>query len=166
MIKPRLPLSRFIEGIQIVKKLVVFLGLLLLATQTLLSQASGPVPVSCDERKEKAALDAVGKLREWHDVYRAFKEYGTCDDGAIGEGFSDAVVRLLATKPGAITEVWTLVKQDKRFRRFIVRHIDETTAREDLQKVIENATTTNCAKANRDFCSEVRKSAESALRRL
>jgi hypothetical protein len=59
----------------------------------------------CTRPDEKGALIVVDQLRSWKAIYRAFERFGHCDDGAIAEGFSDAVVSTLANPGGRLSGI-------------------------------------------------------------
>lgn len=75
------------------------------------------------------AIDAettASTLSTWNQVYSAFRRFQQCDDGAIGEGFSESVSRLLAERWEAMSELSKLTSEDNAFRRFLLHHLDET----------------------------------------
>jgi hypothetical protein len=63
----------------------------LIASNVSLAQS----PTCTDERGARAEREA-SSLENWAAVYRSYQEYQGCDDGAISEGYSESVSRLLA----------------------------------------------------------------------
>lgn len=63
-----------------------FRALILVITS---AAASDSVGADCTLQEAFAAERTASTLRSWPEVHSAFIRYGHCDDGAIGEGFSD-----------------------------------------------------------------------------
>jgi hypothetical protein len=51
----------------------------------------------CTASEARQADEGLNHLTNWRQLYNAFKRFGHCDDGAIAEGWSAAVVNLLTT---------------------------------------------------------------------
>jgi hypothetical protein len=49
----------------------------------------------CTNAEARLALDAAVTLRSWGALYRSYRKFGQCDDGAIAEGYSESVARIL-----------------------------------------------------------------------
>jgi hypothetical protein len=109
------------------------------------------------------AEDSVSVLRKWADVYKSFKRFGHCDDGGIAEGYSDAIVRLLARRWPTLSELQPLVSAHRNFHDFVLRHIDATADPRDLDKIISKAAT-SCPVKAQPLCGEIEKQAREALR--
>jgi hypothetical protein len=80
----------------------------------------------------------VDTLKTWQQVYDSFKRYSACDDGVIAEGYSDAVVKILAHKWSEVPQLSILIAHDEQFRNFVLRHTDATTDENDLEHVAAN----------------------------
>lgn len=50
---------------------------------------------TCTQSDEKQALDESDGLNDWNALHRNFIRFAQCDDGAVAEGYSDAIGRLL-----------------------------------------------------------------------
>ena len=92
-------------------------------------------------KSAKTAIDESMKSNKYdaHAVKNAFKSSQMspgCDDGFYGEGFSDIVVKSLASD---FSNVIMAASEDKSLRDFVVKHIDSTTDWDDLDKVGSNA---------------------------
>lgn len=109
---------------------------------------------ACTEDEEKHALDEADRLKDWNDVYRSFKRYGLCDDGAIAEGYSDTVGRLLATDWQHLNLLYRLTTTDGSFKRFVLRHIDETIPDDELKTIATNAKL-RCPSGKKPFCNVI-----------
>ena len=102
------------------------------------------------------AENEVDYLKTWDQIYDSFKRYSACDDGAIAEGYSDAVVRMLADRRNQLSTLQTLVDRDKRFGEFVFKHIDATTDDHDLDRVVANADR-HCPEGDGELCSTIRR---------
>lgn len=112
----------------------------------------------CSDRDAMEAEEGAGSLKDWRAVYRAFKRYGKCDDGGIAEGYSDAVVQLLAFHWSSIGELSRLEQKDPIFGRFVISHIDET-ADGDQEKAIEAFARGHCPAGLEKLCKRIEKAA-------
>jgi hypothetical protein len=110
---------------------------------------------------------AINTLREWpkiHSFYRA--HFPPCpDDGMFAEGYSELVVRTLATNWSNLSELRVASSKDPRFKAFVLRHIDATTNEADL-RVIQSGATSQCPKGNSSLCTEIGKASSRALSEL
>jgi hypothetical protein len=106
---------------------------------------------SCTQSEAKIAEEHASSLKDWDAVHRAFRRYAQCDDGAIGEGYSEAVSRLLADHWLQTGRAATLSRNDVAFRSFIVRHVDDSVPADRLARIRRNAQTT-CPVGARALC--------------
>jgi hypothetical protein len=147
---------------------------MLLRTSTLVLALWGSVtPASAGSTAKTCALTdqqfatAINTLREWpkiHAFYRA--HFPPCpDDGMFAEGYSELVVRTLATNWSNLPELRTASTIDARFKAFVLRHIDATTNEADL-RVIQASATSQCPRDSGSLCAEIRKASERALSEL
>ena len=113
---------------------------------------------------EKADYEA-SRVRTWDELYHSYLHYSGCDDGSIGEGYSDSVVRLLAHHWSSLPLAFPLFADDAGFYKFVRKHIDPTTKYEDLKMVRANAIH-SCPTGGNDYCVQIRKAAENALREI
>jgi proteic killer suppression protein len=51
----------------------------------------------CSQSLGTEAENAVDTMKSWSSIYSGFKKYKSCDDGGVAEGFTEAVVHLLAS---------------------------------------------------------------------
>jgi hypothetical protein len=125
-----------------------------------------PLPVraerpGCDDAMGERAENEVDYLKTWDQIYDSFKRYSACDDGAIAEGYSDAVVRTLADRWNQLPTLRILADHDERFGKFVFKHIDSTTDDHDLDRVVANASR-QCPKGDGQLCSTIRRRAVAA----
>jgi hypothetical protein len=94
----------------------------------------------CTDAEETQAEKAVDLLKTWDQVYRSYKKFAPqCDDGAVAEGYSDAVGKLLANHWGHFPRLVKLAKGDEGFKQFVIRHVDESLSDDALQRISKNA---------------------------
>jgi hypothetical protein len=115
------------------------------------------------EMYQRADASLANAAAGWGSLLRHQKAFGPCDDGALAEGYSDAVVTLLAHRWDQFDAFVGLSARDPAFRRWAIRHIDASASTHDLAKVARNAVScTGSAKA-KDLCRDVAKAAKNAL---
>lgn len=112
------------------------------------------------KRAESSLIDVRGS---WPSLLKHQKAFDSCDDGALAEGYSDAVVTLLAQRWDQFSEFVVLSKKHPAFRRWVIRHIDATASDEDLKKVMLNAATCIDDVKTKSLCKGVRQAAADAL---
>jgi hypothetical protein len=116
---------------------------------------------SCTTAEEKQALDQADRLKDWGAVYRSFTHFAHCDDGAIAEGYSDTVGRLLARDWKHLGDLAKFVATDKKFESFVLRHIDETLPIDELKTIASNAEK-SCPADQTTLCGKILREARSA----
>ena len=118
--------------------------------------AVGDVP-ECPRATEIQAHYAVPKLRTWEALHGAYRKYRNCDDGAIAEGFADAVGTLLAERWEAFPRGAKLMERDSTFRAFVLRrHLGEITPQIRWVEILENASR-HCPSQHKTICDEILK---------
>ena len=108
----------------------------------------------CTDSDGNRALDLSDSLKSWTEAYNFFKKYAKCDDGAIAEGISDSVARLLAKNWKQLPELGRLVSKDESFENFIIRHLDETDNYDDLKTIGRNARL-SCPTGQERLCKRI-----------
>jgi hypothetical protein len=124
------------------------------------SMAQKPIrKPECGSSEAQRAETQASTLRSWDDLYGSYKLYNHCDDGAIAEGYSEAVARILVDHWNTLSRLAEIARKDTDFRRFVLKHIDETLNLEDVKSIRANAEK-RCPSGLRDLCRDVRKQAE------
>jgi hypothetical protein len=90
------------------------------------------------EEASQAEGEAVG-LVTWTAVRDSFRRFGHCDDGAIAEGYSHAVVGMLADRWSQLRVLEKLLPADPAFRGFVLHHIDATAEQGAFNRLVANA---------------------------
>src|SRR4051812_50202680 len=90
---------------------------------------------TCTDAEERQAKKPVDMLKTWDQVYRAYKRFAQCDDGAIAEGFSDSVGKLFANDWRYFPRLVRLAESDKDFENFVGKQIDVHLSIKNLQNI-------------------------------
>ena len=134
------------------KYLYVTLVLFALSLFVSVSKASDKAR-ACSSKQARTAEDVAGTARTWGQLQQLYKRFQHCDDGAIAEGFSESASKLFDKKWRDIPDFDGLSKTDPRFKRFVIRHIDETDP-ERLSRIEHNAKDL-CPRTAEKLCSEL-----------
>ncbi|SRR6266403_4901305 len=113
----------------------------------------------CSDSGAQRAETEAETLRRWDDLYKSYTLYRQCDDGAIGEGYSESVARILVDHWKTLPRLAHLASKDADFRRFVLKHVDETLNLEDVKRIRANAEN-RCPIGLRDLCHDLRKQAD------
>jgi hypothetical protein len=106
---------------------------------------------ACTKSQAMQAEKEVETLKDWDHVYRSYRNFSQCDDGAIGEGYSDAVGKLLANNWERFDRLLALTKTNKGFQQFVLKHIDESVPGNVLSKISNNARS-DCPSGGEQLC--------------
>jgi hypothetical protein len=121
-------------------KVVIALSCLIFAAVTAgASEKARPCTRQDAIRAEKEA----SSLLSWAQVYKSYKEFSQCDDGAIAEGYSDSVARLLSDRWRGTGQLNRSISHDRDFEMFVLRHVDELMSPIQAENIVKNA---------KDFC--------------
>jgi hypothetical protein len=116
---------------------------------------------NCDAKLEKQAHDQP-EPKDWNALYRLFRQFGACDEGAIGERFSADVAHLFSTQWSHLDTLNRLAAADKAFERFVLRHIDTTLDEDDLLHLTDNSKS-RCPAGQNRICSLIHARAQESL---
>jgi hypothetical protein len=132
---------------------------LILASLLILLSVSCAVaaPNTCTSQKAMAAESDTDHLSSWPRVYESYRKYRDCDDGSIGEGYSDKICRLLAYKWDQAPVLNKLAHESRDFEKFVIKHIDDTVDLNDLKMIFANATR-SCFPGGKALCKKITKS--------
>lgn len=136
--------------------IIRFLFLLLLIFSSTIWANGSQHPCS-REQAMKAEAEA-GNLNDANAIYQSYVRFSHCDDGAIAEGYSVSIVRLLTKNWSEFERLSQLTASNKKFERFILRHINETMAREDQQTILRNVRD-HCPQQAKRLCNLIKKAA-------
>jgi hypothetical protein len=108
-------------------------------------------------------MDEADRLRTWNALYKSYRLYRQCDDGAIAEGYSESVARILVDHWKTLPELDLLTKKDAGFRRFVLLHVDATLDTDDVA-IVRRRARRQCPLGLDRLCNDLAKEAEAALR--
>ena len=94
----------------------------------------------CTEGEGLSAQEAV-TLHSWDALYKSYMSSRLGDDGAIGEGYSESVARILSDHWNTLPRLSQLAGKDADFRAFVIRHLDATLNMDDVEKIKKSAKT-------------------------
>ena len=124
----------------------------------LLAYASAPgiagETATCSHDEAIAAESSIGGLASWNALHESFTRFAKCDDAAIGEAYSDLVMRLLADRWSELPELAKLGVHDAPFELFVLKHIDETWTDSKFALVMANAKT-KCPAGAQTICQRI-----------
>ena len=125
---------------------------------------AAPPGASCSKEETINAEAAASDARDWDALYDAFHRFSHCEDRAVAAGFTHSVVWMLASRWDDLHDLEHLAEANRRFRAFVLRHIDATADEVDLRRII--ARTTKCPGHARPLCREIDRRARAALREM
>lgn len=108
---------------------------------------------ACTKADEKAAEKAIERVVTYGQLSKAWQEFGHCDSGAIGDNFTDAILRLMVEWKNVETLAWDTQNHPK-YKEFIQRHLLSDMAKEDRPNVHSRAKM-SCPPAQDAFCGEL-----------
>ncbi len=135
---------------------------MLFVVTTLLLASTCSAADKCSDADAQIAETTTGLMKTWSAIYSGFKSYGRCDDGGIAEGFTEAVVHLLASKWNSLPKAAALTKKDPTFRTFFLKHIDASANTDELRK-INTLAQSKCPAHLRELCTAIQASAKQAI---
>jgi len=112
------------------------------------------------KRAESSLINVRGS---WPSLLRHQRTFAPCDDGALAEDYSDAVVTLFARKWDQFGAFVALSERHPNFERWAIRHIDATASDEDLKKVMLNAASCIDDVKTQSLCRTIQEAAANAL---
>lgn len=129
------------------------------------AQASTDEP-SCTLTEAEFAT-ALRTLTDWQAISEFHHKHAArCpDDGWYAEGYSDLIVRTLATQWTRTPDLARMAKRSPGFLAFVLKHID-ASADTDQLKLIEQRATTRCPTGQSALCKSLRAAAQAALAEL
>jgi len=125
--------------------------------------ASENCSIEMSRRADLLLIDARGN---WNSLLKHQRTFVYCDDGVLGEGYSDAVVNLFSNEWGQFDVFYKLSKKYPDFQRWAIKHIDATASGDDLQRIILNAKRCSADVAPKSLCRNIEQAATHALREL
>jgi hypothetical protein len=113
----------------------------------------------CSEAEAHRAELEASSLANWHAVFASYKRYAHCDDGGIAEAYSASIASLLANRWPLINDLAALADAHPSFRRFVLKHLDETMTDLENRRIKANITA-RCTSRGRRVCAAIGKRLE------
>lgn len=112
----------------------------------------------CAQKDADQAMNEIMQLKTWDDLNGMFKKYAACfsDDGAIADGYSDLVGRLLSEDWESLPKLKMLCDSDPAFERFVYKHLDMTIPADAWKLMVDNAKN-RCPSDSKRICAEMLK---------
>ena len=135
-------------------------GLVTVAALALLSNVCSAQISQCDSADGIRAVEQSDHLRTWDALYRSYKLIGwRCNDGALAEGYSESVARILVDHWDTLPRLAKLASRDRRFLRFVVGGVNATLDTADVEQIRKKARET-CPGRFRPLCGALVKQAD------
>jgi hypothetical protein len=135
---------------------VAGLGMFVLTVSPCCARSQAQMCTSTDAKHAESEADT---FRTWGTLYKSYSLYRRCDDGAIAEGYSESVARILVDHWKTLSELDHLINANSRFKEFVLRHIDSTLDSNDVKKISRNARE-RCPNGLSDLCNDLKKQAD------
>jgi hypothetical protein len=121
---------------------------------TVAALSASAVAKNCTQIEEYQAVGVIPYLDTWPNVNLAYRQFGHCDDGAIAEGMSEMVVRLLVDHWSRLPELRKLTQADSTFETFVLKKINATLDAKDLDKLHDLAKL-KCPRGSSQLCRKI-----------
>jgi hypothetical protein len=123
-------------------------------------------PARCPMQVSLRALGSVASApRNWKILHAHFQTYGQCDGGALADGYSQGVIKLLAESWPTLPDLAATGRADPVFLEFVLAHVDANASAEDLDTVVHHARSA-CPRRDGPLCHRIAGRAEAALEQL
>lgn len=117
----------------------------------------------CTQKDAQLADAKAAYLKDWSQVYGAYRRFGHCDDGSISAGFTESVTVLLARMWESLPQLADRIGKDKNFAKFTLRHISASAAPDNLSRIARNAES-RCPSGQKRLCAAIGARAKEAQR--
>jgi len=109
---------------------------------------------NCPSSLAKVVEEKLDNVQSWEDFARMYRLYGVCDQPALSDSFTQAIVRL-ASSPEGLTKASYAIEHHRWLRQIVLKHLSSDSVNlEDLERIEKSAEAT-CPTGKRKLCSEV-----------
>lgn len=130
----------------------------------ILSSARAAPDEACPTPMAARANTTLAQARaSWPALRRHWRSYAACDDGVLAEGYSDAVVWLLAHRRHDVDAFIVLSHADPSFGKWALQHVDASASDADLNKVTAHAAACERRSGSDAICGAIAQAARAAL---
>lgn len=108
---------------------------------------------ACSKADEAAAGKAIDRIGSWATLNATWKSYRHCDTGAVGEQFTEALLRLVIDWK-SVNQLADAMAKEPDYKAFVIAHLKSKEAEGDAVDVYSR-TKSNCPKGLDAFCKEI-----------
>ena len=123
------------------------------AAASLALNAAHAADKPCTKADAANAEKAIERVLNWPQLQKAWADYRHCDTNGVADGYTDALMRMLADWKG-IDALAAATQKDAQYKEFIYAHIKSPAAKDDHALVYSRART-GCPKGLDEFCAEI-----------
>jgi hypothetical protein len=107
----------------------------------------------CSKADAATAEKAIDRVVNWGQLQKAYQDFRHCDADAVGEGYTDALLRLIVEwkNVDAFAEA---TRKDAGFKEFVHAHLRSPAAKDDRDAIFSR-TKSDCPKGMAEFCAEL-----------
>jgi hypothetical protein len=107
---------------------------------------------ACTPADAAKAEKAVEQVVTWAHLHKAWRDWKQCDKGAVADGYTDAIMRLMVEwkNMDGLAEPM----KDPEYKSFIYAHVQSPAAKDDLSAIRSRATQ-SCPKGQDALCKEI-----------
>lgn len=126
---------------------------ILLAAAALAFAGAASAQKPCTKADESNAQKAIDKISSWATLNGTWKSFRHCDTGAVGENFTEAILRLVIDWKG-VNQLADAMAKDADYKAFIIDHLKSPEAKSDAPDVYSR-TKSACPGGLADWCKEI-----------
>jgi len=133
-----------------------FLGLML-AAAGLAHAADKP----CSKADAASAEKAIDRVVTWQQLHKAWQDYRHCDADAVGDVFTDALLRL-TVEWKHVDALAASMRADPQYHAFVYKHLKSDAAKDDRDAIYSRAKA-SCPSGMDAFCGELAETIKAAV---
>lgn len=122
-----------------------------------LALGAGSIACAADKPCTKAdaanAEKAIERSNNWNQLYKSWQDYRHCDTGAVADGFTDSLMRLMVEWKG-VDALAAAMQKDPEFKEWVHARLKSPAAKDDQPTVYSRAKA-SCPAGMDTFCAEL-----------
>jgi len=107
---------------------------------------------ACTPGEAQKAQKAVDMVMTWQQLHKAWKDWGHCDAGEVGETYTDALLRLMVDWKNV--DAFAEGYKDESYRAFVKTHLQSPAAKDDIGAIRSRAKQ-SCPKGQDELCKQI-----------
>jgi hypothetical protein len=107
----------------------------------------------CTPADAAKAEKVVDNIVTWAQMHKAFADYSHCDTGAVGDLYTESLMRLMVDWKD-VDALAGAMQKDARFREFVIAHVKSPAAKDDRQSIRTRAKV-SCPKGCEALCADL-----------